>query len=303
MARYLLITAQTPKLESSMSNTLMIRALTLAALLSAGSAQAFVIDGNLADWGLHRNGNASDWTPNDKVVAAWVIEDQHPSNGYLNPGYGGQAYDAEAIYVAFDNSNLYIAIATGHNPLTPNNPNNNSYGAGDIAIDFIDHGVKGSFDYGIELLGNGTTTTRGHVYSNVNWALGVWKSNGAWTGYRDPGAAGNIALADPSHPTSILGGTDVGTGSVAYTTLGQNKYGIWTGDLHYFYEVSVPLSSFGADWAEGKHFDVHWSQNCANDSILVDPPVRATVPEPGTLALLPLGMLGIVALRRKQVAA
>jgi hypothetical protein len=281
-----------------MSNIL-IRALILAGLISAGSAQAFVIDGNLSDWGIHRTGHASDWIPNGSV-AAYSVEDQTGGlNTYLSPGYGGQAYDAEAIYVAFDATNLYIAVATGQNPGTPNifTAAGDSYGPGDIAIDF---GRNGSFDYGIELLGSATTTV-GHVYSNVTWGLGLWTSSGAWTGYYDPNAAGNIALADPANPTSILSGTDVGAGTVAYTTSGQSGYGIYTGDLHYFFEISVPLSSFGADW--GKSFDVHWTQNCANDSILVDPVPPGTVPEPGTLALLPLGMIGLIVLRRNKPAA
>lgn len=281
----------------------LIRALTLVALLSGSTAQAYVVDANLADWGLQRTGTASDWTPNSGVL--YTVEDQHDS--YLNPGYGGQAYDAEALYVAWDQSTLYIAIATGHKPTTVNNPAGNSYAAGDISINF---GANGSFDYGIELLGNATTTT-GHVYSNVNWAVGIWKPNGTWTGYRDPSVAANIALADPAHPTSILGGTDVGTGSVAYTTVGLNNYGAWKSDLHYFYEVAVPLSSFGSDWATGNPFQVQWTQNCANDNIAVNgvvprlPQNRQVngVPEPGTLVLLPLGMLGFMAMRRNKTAA
>ncbi len=275
-----------------MSNTL-IRSLTLIGFLSAGNAQALVIDGNLSDWGIHRTGHASDWTPNSNV-AAYSVEDQHSS--YLSPGYGGQSYDAEAMYVTWDASMMYIAIATGHSPLTPNNPNADSYGAGDIAIDF---GKNGSWDYGIELLGSGNTT-KGHVYSNVTWGLGLWKSNGDWTGYYDPAAPGNLALADHANPTSILSGTDRGTGTVAYTTLGQNNYGAWASDLHYFYEAAVPLSSFGANWVTGNTFNMHWTQNCANDSILIDPKVAITVPEPGTLALLSLGMLSLIALRRKK---
>ncbi|MDP2433708.1 MAG: PEP-CTERM sorting domain-containing protein [Pseudomonadota bacterium] len=283
-----------------MSSTL-IRALAIAALFTTGSAQAFVIDGNLNDWGVKNNGTAAGLAP-DAGVKAHTLEDQHGSN-YLNPGYGNQAYDAEAMYVAWDANQLYIGIMTGHSPLTLNKPSANSYGAGDIAIDF---GINGHFDYGIELLG-GATTTRGHVYSGVNWAVGLFRSNGSWTGYYDPGLAANRAQADSTHPTSILSGTDIGTGTVAYTTVGQANYGAWPGDLHYFYEVSVPLSLFGADWASGGNFRVHWSQNCANDSIWVDATATrlsmdtiGTVPEPGTLALLPLGMLGLMALRRNK---
>lgn len=274
---------------------ILINSLTLSVLLSAGNAMALVIDGDLSDWGIHRTGRSSDWTPNSSVPA-FSIEDQHSS--YLSPGFGGQAYDAEAMYVSWDTSMMYIAIATGHSPLTPDNPSANSYGAGDIAIDF---GRNGSWDYGIEMLGS-RSTAKGHVYSDVNWGLGLWKSNGAWTGYYNPSDPRSLALADTANPTSILSGKDRGIGEVAYTTSGQNNIGAWINDLHYFYEVAVPLSAFGSNWVTGNTFDLHWSQNCANDSILVDPKVAITVPEPGTLALLPLGILGLLAIRRKEIS-
>lgn len=63
----------------------------------------------------------------------------------LFPGWGGQAYDAEALYVHLDTSYLYLALVTGLSPNTPNNPAGNSYGPGDFAIDFLDFGQAGSF--------------------------------------------------------------------------------------------------------------------------------------------------------------
>lgn len=78
---------------------------------------------------------STSWTPHAGIYS--TIEDQVGSGAYyLNPGWGGQAYDAEALYATIIGSKLYIALATGHNPLTRQNPGSNSYGAGDFAIDF-----------------------------------------------------------------------------------------------------------------------------------------------------------------------
>jgi len=90
-------------------------------------------------------------------------------------------------------------------------------------------------------------------------------------------------------------------GEVINITTGIDNMGIYAADRHFFYEVRIPIALFGAYWGTNA-FDVHWTMNCANDTLKVDPIPGASVPEPGTLALLPLGLLGMTWLSRRRRA-
>ncbi|WP_313953180.1 PEP-CTERM sorting domain-containing protein [Accumulibacter sp.] len=276
------------------------RTITVLGLLgSSMSASAFTIDGNLSDWGV----NPTTWMPFAGIE--YTIEDQVGGGAfYLSPGWGGQAYDAEALYAKIQDGQLYIALATGHNPRTPNQPKANSYGAGDFAIDF---GKNGSFDLGINILhvdrvtGNGTYQfesfgVEAGVYQNPTWAYGLWDSNGQYT---DP--QGTAYAPDLSHPTHLTGGTLVGMAQLAYTTSPVKGYGSNPNDDHYFYEMSIPLQLLRDSGWDGNPFDIHWTENCANDSIFVDPP--AEVSEPATLGLIGLSLFGLFHGRKRKKAA
>ncbi len=262
-----------------LKNILMTSSILFA--LSGTANAAFTIDGDLSDWGVSQNGNANDWTPNAGIFH--TIEDQHSS--FLSPGYGGQAYDAEALYAYKDDQNVYVGLATGHNPETAQNPSANSYGAGDFAFDF---GINGQYEMGINVKpGWDTFGVEAGVYHNVAWDEGLWADNTV------PG------YVKSEHPTSILSGDLLGTALLVISDA-QTGYGEWTNDVHYFYEFSVSLDLLRLAGWNGESFNIHWTQNCANDSILVDPP--ADVPEPGSLMLLMIGMTGIIGIRKKSLA-
>jgi hypothetical protein len=195
---------------------------------------------------VQQNTGAAGWTPTPNSGIEYTLEDQHAS--YLNPGYGGQAYDAEALYAVIakdaDNSyKLFIALATGHNPNTLDKPSANSYGAGDFAIDF---GKDGSYELGINIKhtintsgGKESFGIEGGVYDNAQWALGLWNSAGGY-------APGN---PDDEQPTHLIGGDLLGMANLAYTTVGQTGFGQWASDTHYFYEMSIGLDLLtGAGW-------------------------------------------------------
>lgn len=247
--------------------------LILTASLPVQSA-SITIDGKVADWGLGRNGNADDWTPNSTLSPnlQYIVEDQTGgANVRLFPGWGGQAYDAEALYAFTTSSHLFVALVTGLSPNTPDNPAANSYGPGDFAIDF---GGDGTFEFGIETTGNNP----GSVFRVSDWAYGLWDESGNH----------NPANPDRKHPTSILAGILVGSGELVYSNTPFKKMGAHKNDSHYVIEAAIPLSVFAG--FSGK-FDIHWTMNCANDALLLDPILPNNVPEPTTLALLAFGIL------------
>lgn len=272
-----------------MKNVNIITLVLLGAAVSAPACAGIVVDGNIDDW-LTPGGKTS-WTVGNAGIHR-AVEDQTGSAGaYLSPGYGGQAYDAEALFATILGNTLYIALATGHNPITPTSSNN--YGAGDFAIDF---GRNGSYELAInyrQASGSAADTfgIQGGVYQVSQWYYGLWNSAGAY----------DTAHPDLANPTSIRAGTKIGDASLAFSTIAKTGYGSYASDGHYFYEMSLDLGLLrGAGW-DGSAFDIHWTENCANDSIKVDP--DNFVPEPGSLALLGAGVLGLLARRRSKSQA
>ncbi len=278
-------------------------------LTSSAFAITITVDGNLADWQI----NPSNWEPSPTARQSGVkyaggnqadptnhqAEDSTGGqNVQIYPGWGGQLYDAEAFYVHVHTNTLFFAIVTGLPPTGTTTVNtsgqiqngNGTWTPGDIAVDF---GNDGKYEFGIETTG----LSGGQAHGNAGSVFRVdqvdqWQNAWLKTPYRS--GINDFIVSDP---TSMHGGTDVGQGSLVYTATPVTGWGQHSADAHYFIEGSVPLSLFDGLFA--RPFTLHWTMDCGNDEIEVDPP-EAEVPEPATFALLSLGLAGIGFARRTR---
>ncbi len=261
-------------------------------LLTSSFVSAYTVDGDLSDWIAMPTGTASDWEPLKSSVK-WAAEDQNSS--YLDPGYGGQKYDSEAIYVDLIGSELHIAVVTGRAPDPVG-----GYAGGDIALN-LNWAGEGDTDFDIAIITqehDGFSV--GDVVMAESWFYGLWT---------EPGQTGDALTAyKKAHPTAVESGSVIGAGKaeVVYeiaTFDGESlvgKLGEFTGDdqQHYVVEAMLDLELLNID-LEGNPFLAHWTQLCANDWIQVDP-APGRVPTPATFLLLGIGIIGMVGVRRRR---
>jgi len=235
---------------------------SIGGLLKAGP---ITVDGNWTDWGIRPYLN--DWTP---TVGTRVFFENYVGTdgvGFLGPGWGGQYFDVEAIYLNRQGNQLDFGIVTGFDPDGVVH-RGTRYFAGDI---FVDTGS--GWTTGIDL-------QTGQVYTNV--------------------ASTNPTLFPSSGPYVITGGTVAGTADLSIPFNGIKKF--YTGvrsrtGIHYFYEGSLDLGLLGG---VGNTVGVHWTMSCGNDV----GQGHLSVPEPGTASLLAVGLLlGALRLRRRHIRA
>jgi hypothetical protein len=250
-------------------SVLAVFAFSFFSLISSASA-AITVDGLMGDWGVTPGAYGStDWTPNAGISS--TIEDHNPAVDFVGPGWGGQNFDAEALYFKKEGMTAYFALVTGF-PLA--GLQNESFG--DIGFDFDNDGL---YEYGVETRGNAGFTKK-HLYGNATW---------------------NNPTFGISTPYDLKTGTDLGLVGFAYdkTTYVAHK--------HYILEIGIPISFFGASWGDPNNnpdFAIHWTMSCGNDAIDLEVPGTTTaVPEPATMALFGFGLAGYALKRRKQRAA
>jgi len=212
-------------------------------------------------------------------------DDGVDSGGYVNPGYGGQKFDAEYFFYKIEGSTLSIGLQAGFNVVTGvQTYSSYTYYAGDIALSFDGNTANGyeyaidfgnvTKDYQLDNVGTGGVHAAG-LYSVTTWNNDLYR----W-------------YAPYSSPFAMETGTKV---SDITTVTGDGG----TSSNHYYYEIAT-FDISGIVGSNPFIMDAHWTMSCGNDSI--NGRAEVTVPEPSTLILLGSGLLGLGVFGRRKRA-
>ncbi len=219
-----------------------------------------------------------------------------PGDLYINvggshlDGYTGSGYNA-----AYASGNVFGLALTSH--------------SGDMNADLTPtHSAykSGKADDGYDW----SAVTQGNLYSDAFFSTGIyegyegtsyWKNSKDNDGGKDAFGYANNA---PVHIAEY--GNNLGfQGDVTWDYLGYTPVNEAGTKSMKAYEVNAKISLDSLGIVGGENFEMWWSMECGNDFGMVagtmpDQPVAA--PEPGTLLLLGVGLVGIIGFAKKRVA-
>ncbi len=260
-------------------------------LAAGASAITITVDGNLfveegePDWGVDTSSfgeNDNNWDPGVPGVFVWQEDEVGENDGFVDPGYGGQNYDVEAVLATFDANYLYVAIATGF-PQIGREYGSDWYDAGDIAFDV---GADGSWDYAlvISTYVDGNDNREAEIDNSIQEVelRGFYKVF-SWQGV-------SVSDHSVSNPFRMKSGTQKGT-------VDESKFYYVADDPdlpRYIIEAAIPLSLFDEPFTSIK---IHWTMECGNDY----GEVVAHTPEPASILLAGAGLFAVsMFLRRRR---
>ena len=203
-----------------------------------------------------------------------------PSPGTNQNWEGGENFDLEGLLVREDSDNIYIGLTNSFGYTTHSSAYNWDYDLGDLFI-----GVDGAeYSHALDLnpIGNNANLFTYGIAAGINDDPGTYY--GTWVA----DAVGDYMLFDGQFLTEI---------ETYCHDLGDFETDpIWDFNQQtYFWEFCIDKSYFG----DFNTLDFHITLGCGND-LIEETYTKQVVPEPATLILLGIGVLGTTIVRRRK---
>lgn len=247
---------------------------------------AYIIDGDIKDWGVHLNASGAEKMgylnldanlPSGGLDIDYKTEDNTDKyQGWkkVEPGWSdGNRYDAEAFYFDNDEAYAYLAIVTGLAF------DDNKYPPGDIFIGLETDGTgKPVYKYAIDVSSYDSSDETADFYDGITSTAGT-------------------TCFSSSSPWIVTNGTTT-TDPVEFV------YEQYESSSHYVLEAKIALSLLGGlSGSAGSPVTaiwLHWTMQCGNDLLDLAADVNP-VPEPASLLLVAMGLLGLGGARYKKI--